>query len=253
MIEYLKSIEGALDNCDNVDLTIAIGDNGNDRFELGNIKSNCNISIYQFDNIGYLGAAFKILNNLKYSIFDFVIISNVDVYLDKQFLFNLKREKVGNTIGWICPKIWSETEHRNRNPFLYSRNSRLKINFLRLLYHYPLLHKIYTETIYKRKKYSFLRIEEDSQKQIYAGHGSIFILTKYFLQNVKETFHYPIFLYGEECYFAELCRFYHMKVVYCPTLKVTTRDHVSTSKMLAKHYYTCNYEAMTYLLKKFYK
>ena len=62
------------------------------------------------------------------------------------------------------------------------------------------LHKLYTMTLYKTKRY-----RSNEAKYIYAGHGSFIILTKAFFQNYSNIA-YPMFLYGEEIYLAELIR-----------------------------------------------
>ena len=90
------------------------------------------------------------------------------------------------------------------------------------------------------------------QMDVYAGHGSFMIFTKAFFLK-KPKLQYPVFLFGEEIYFAELMRSYSLKVTYIPRLKVFDKEHISTSKMKSDFYYKCNREAIKYLISTFYE
>ena len=81
---------------------------------------------------------------------------------------------------------------------------------------------------------------------------SFIILTKAFFQNYSNIA-YPMFLYGEEIYLAELIREKFLLVYYDKDIGVKTIDHVSTGKMKSKFYYECNYKSLVYLIDKFYR
>ncbi len=68
------------------------------------------------------------INHLKVQIseFDFVILSNVDLTLEKNFFNNLLKLSVEKSIGWIAPRILSEKENRDRNPKILTRPSYKK-------------------------------------------------------------------------------------------------------------------------------
>ena len=66
--------------------------------------------------------------------------------------------------------------------------------------------------MYKRKKYLVV----GSPKDVYAGHGSFIILTKYYLSKVGIV-NYPVFLFCEEIYLAEMCRINNLLVRYEPS------------------------------------
>lgn len=116
------------------------------------------------------------------------------------------------------------------------------------MYKIPLLHHIYQNSLYKRKK----KKKESSQKRIYAGHGSFMIFTKIFFTQYSKI-EYPIFLFGEELFFAELIRRKSLYVEYFPNIKVYDDEHISTSKMNSKFYYKCNREAIKYIISNFYE
>ena len=86
---------------------------------------------------------------------------------------------------------------------------------------------------------------------IYAGHGSFMMLTKHFFIHYKKI-EYPIFLFGEELYLAELIRMADLRVRYVPGLEVIDMEHASTGKMKKAFYYKCNKESIDYILENFY-
>lgn len=76
------------------------------------------------------------------------------------------------------------------------------------------------------------------------------IFTNSFFRLVS-SFNFPVFLFGEEIYFAELIRNVGLRVLYTPDLIIYDTDHVSTGKMRRSEYYRYNYEALTILMKMF--
>ena len=138
-------------------------------------------------------------------------------------------------------------EQRDRNPQRLRRCSELRLILLQILYKFPLLFMLYYNTMYKRKKYLVV----DSPKDVYAGHGSFIILTKYYLSKVGIV-NYPVFLFCEEIYLAEMCRINNLLVRYEPDLAVTDFEHISVGKIKKKEYYRLNCNAIKYIRKRFY-
>lgn len=103
-------------------------------------------------------------------------------------------------------------------------------------------------TVYKRKKLS----PSYPQMEIYAGHGSFMMFTNSFFQRYPRL-DYPIFLFGEELYFAEVIKNLDMKVLYEPSLRVIDNEHVSTSTLKKKSYFKYNQESIKYILDTFYE
>lgn len=245
---YLNSIEIAMENNSDIQLKIVIGDHSESNPFYLSKDPMFDCKVVRQENIGYLGGAAKLLTQEDVLDNDYVIISNVDVELAEDFFTQLKNKKYDCKIGWIAPMIWSTTEQRNRNPFIVKRYPLCKLRILRFLYKVYFLHKLYTMTLYKRKKNQIV----NTAKYIYAGHGSFIILTKSFFQKIS-SIDYPMFLYGEELYLAELISQNSLEVYYDESLKIKTEDHVSTGKMKSKFYYECNYRSLTYIINRFYK
>lgn len=199
------------------------------------------------DNPGYFGAVKRMMEQKDMSVYDYSIISNVDLSLEEDFFIKLADYECAEDTGWIAPQIWSAQESRDLNPKISDRYPYYKIRILQFLHHHPSLHQLYSKTLYNRK-----RVQSSTEGRIYAGHGSFIILTKKFIERCG-TINYPIFLFCEEIYLAELCRNAHLNVTYDPNLRVFDREHISTGKMSIKEYSRLNYEAVSYILIKFYQ
>lgn len=250
LINYLRSIETSLELVDELKVDVVVADNSTNRQNIEcDIYKRLKVEQVFFENIGYLPAAASVINQrILLKQFDFIIISNVDVEVDKCFFKNLSVINNDELTGWIAPQIWTEEESRDKNPKVLERYSKSKLEKIKLLYKYPLLDYIYTNTLYLKKKSR----PQYSEMEIYAGHGSFMILTKRFFDFCKEI-NYPIFLFGEELFLAELNRKVGLRVRYIPDLKILDNEHVSTSKMKKKIYYKYNLDSIKYILDTFYE
>ena len=199
------------------------------------------------DNPGYFGAVKKLMQDVNVAEYDYAIVSNVDLTLAEDFFINLAAYDCPEDTGWIAPRIWSQLEGRDRNPQRMTRPTRRKMQILKAFYQYPLLDTIYHHTAYRRKKYN----TQAEPGTIYAGHGSLIILTKHYLQKCGKI-DYPIFLFCEELFLAENCRQTGLTVRYEPSIQVNDKEHVSIGKMPHSVYCQHNLKAMNYIIKKFF-
>ena len=198
------------------------------------------------NNPGYFGAIKRLMADVDIKDYDYTIISNVDLTVEEDFFLKLADNTCDENIGWIAPQIWSDLEKRDRNPKILERYSQRKLNILKLFYQFPILDTLYTHTIYRQKKY-----ESHPAGRIYAGHGSFIILTREYFKRCGKI-DYPVFLFCEEIYLAEMCQKAGLNVEYEPSIKVIDTEHASTGKMKHSLYCRCNYEAMQYIIKSFY-
>lgn len=222
-----------------------------------NTESNCqvidttadDITIRPFpfhENLGYFGAIHKMMEQVDPEDFDFSIISNVDVLLDEDFFTQLLALPSKADTAWIAPQIYSNLEHRDRNPKIMQRYPKRKLQILQSLFRIPILYNLYTHTVYKSKK-----LVRHEPGEIYAGHGSFIILTRKYFQECG-IINYPVFLFCEEIYLGEQCRKYGLKVLYEPLVRVTDAEHASTSTFKRSRYCKYNLQAITHILKTYY-
>ena len=246
---YLESLRDAVKYC-KTELTVVVADNSKiikekrSEYEFDLIHINTN------GNLGYFGGAIYGIQNCgkELSSYDYIIISNVDLKVDKEFFCQLLCLQTPDSIGCIAPKIYSIGEKRDRNPKVLERYSLKKLKGLRLMYKYPVLDYIYRIIFFVKRRQ---RVENSTQEIIYAAHGSFMLFTKQF-SSFLQTMKYPVFMFGEEIFIAENLMKNGLKTIYKPELIVWDSDHASTSKMKNSFYYKCNYEAIDMLVKEYF-
>lgn len=245
---FLDSLNESAKLASNVQVDVGIADNSTkpETVDLSNYN-NLNATLHKYDNLGYFGGASAIINTTEdIRQYDYVIISNVDVLFEKDTLLQLKSVSISDDMAWLAPSIYSSKYQRDLNPNIINRYSGWKLRVLRMTY-YRFLYRLYENVVYSRKKTNV----EHSKMDIYAGHGSFIMLTKNFFKHYQQI-NYPVFLYCEELFLAELILRKNLKVVYDPSVKVETIGGVSTSKMPSKSFFTYNRVAIDYILKTFY-
>jgi len=247
---FLASVFRSAEKEDSAQVDIHVADNSTSPQDISfESAGNVNVTVHNFDNPGYFGAAFGVVNDVVgEKSYDYVIISNADIELSDDFFHILCNLSIPSDTSWVAGKILSEVEHRDKNPKIKQRCSLKKLRIQRLLYRYPILDLIYSNTLYKRK--SMQKVE--GRQEIYAGHGSFIILTSAYFDKYPVT-EYPVFLFGEEIFLAERIRNAGLKVLYVPDVIVYDKEHASTGKMKKNFYYNCNFQSIDYLIKTFYE
>lgn len=246
---YLYSINIAASKACNSVIDIIVADNSTLIEEIDNVNyPNVSILVTKLNNVGYLIGAQTVINNCTNILdYDYVAISNVDITMTEDFFLNLERANLLKDVAWVAPKIYSKDENRDRNPKILNRYSKKKLKLLYYMYRFPVLFYAYTFTAYKRKKF----LPKYPEMDIYAGHGSFMLLTRSFFESYQKI-EYPIFLFGEELFLAELVRKANKKVRYVPSLVIEDSEHVSTSTLKKKSYFKYNQDSIKYILNTFY-
>lgn len=247
--QFLDSVERSAENATDVHVEVIIADNST-MYEEVDVTSYKTITVSQqkFDNLGYLGGAAAIINNLDDVLqYDYVIISNVDILFCKDTLFELERVSVPENIAWIAQSTYSERYNKDLNPSVLRRYPPLKLWLLKFIYNNKYFYKYYVKFFFSNKKSRNIA----NKMKIYAGYGSCMILTKFFFMKYH-TINYPIFLYGEELYFAELINKVQLIVEYNPKIKILDIGKASTSQLPSQAFLRHNREAIKYILREFY-
>jgi hypothetical protein len=253
--QFLNSINDAYSyyHEKNVKIDVLIADNSL-------VKQYVKLDHYTFsakiisnENIGYFGAINELITKavMDINIYDFCVISNVDIRISKSFFKDLLKNKIDNSIAWIAPAILSYRENRNRNPKMVKRPSFIKMKLFYYLYKYPLFNTLYTSIVFLLKNGRNGK-KKQGEKLIYSGHGSFIILTNNFFK-VYKNLYYPCFLFGEEIFLAELIRKVNLRVEYIPSIVIYDTDHASTSKLSKNDYCKYNYESIKYLMEAYFE
>ena len=264
---YIASVGKALEAA--ADPTISVKIHVADNSTFSRKENSQSVETTHYDNPGYLPAALKTVYSEDFASYDYIIISNVDVTLDESFFIALRDLKPDPDTVWIAPFIWSPSENRDVNPKILERYTKKRLQLLRLLFACPPLYYLYTRTLY-RKKVNQSRKEEASSsasdsnhnfqfsilnsqlKNIYSGHGSFMIFRPELFQQ-EPPLNYPVFLFCEEIFMAEMVRRIGKKAVHCPAVKVWDCEHASTGLMGLWRYCKYNHDALSYIIKHFYE
>lgn len=251
LVDYLQSINEAAEQAKEVvRIDVLISDNSIKKTIInasGYTSINCRIFLNE--NIGYLGGALSSINQSDVSQYDFVIISNVDLKLSVTFFLDVINSDLNN-IGWITPRIFTPKTHKDENPFMIERPSKIKLMLQLLLYKQAFIYSLYayfSKFRHRERKH----LAKQPSCKIYAGHGSLMIFTKSFImQNLNLEF--PAFMYGEEIFFAELLRLSHLETIYVPNIYVENIGKVSTRLLSYKRLCSMNLESLSKLRKMYF-
>lgn len=250
---FLCSVNKAAAKATGASIKVAVCDNTESRVQDFDFSGLDNIHCKRYKtprNMGYFGGVAFVIDSIgKTNVdqYDYVTISNVDLTVDENLFVTLPYTINENT-GWAAPAIISAQENRDKNPKIMQRYSAGRLRKIRLLYKYPILDWLYTNTMYRRKS---VRKATPAMTEIYAGHGSFIILSQRFVKSWTD-YHYPVFLFGEEIYLAENVAEAGMKVTYVPQLRIYDEEHCSTGSIRKSSYYKYNLESIDYILKTYY-
>lgn len=187
-------------------------------------------------NFGYLGGA-RLAGHRLSTDDTWTVICNTDIeFRDPEALARL--EKLPPTgIGVVAPSVVSARTGRDQNPYMHQRPSLRVQQRRRRQLASPLLAQasLLLSAAVQRAPASRRPRPSTSgavplaplPREIYAAHGSVFALSSDYFARGGDLLH-PLFLFGEELFFAEKCRELHLSVVYVPEIQVLHLEHAQT-------------------------
>lgn len=247
--QYFQSIYHAAELA-NVTVDVLVGDNSNPvqerKYEYDNVQVK---SFVTNDNLGYFGGIIYAIRVSEVSLaeYNYVILSNVDLCVSKDFFQVLINNEYSEKIGCIAPAIYSMDTQNDRNPKMINRPSKKRLEVIRIMYKYPLLFTIYKNYFRRSKK----NADQIMSMKIYAPHGSFMIFTPCAFPFLSKM-NFGAFMFCEEIFIGENMNKHGLDVYYDPSLKVIDSDHESTKKIKKKRLYKWNVDALSYILKEFY-
>lgn len=252
---YLDSLDKASHASKGVaDVQVYVADNSTKKKDIDIVKyKNIGIHINGYDNLGYLGGAFEMINSMNYNerdSYDYIAISNVDVTIKEDFFLQLVELNHPDDLAWVAPSIFFERLNKVGSEEWDERPSVKKIKFYDILYSHPTLYHLYwLASRFKMRADNNVRRDE---RYIYSGYGSFMLFTKDFIVK-QDKWCYEPFLFGEEIFFAEMARIYNMKVLYAPQLRINDIGKVSTGKIASNNKLKMQKESNLYLYNTFFK
>lgn len=252
--DFLVSLDKAAANSKaTASLDVYISDNSSRKEKINTTGlGSINVVVNTLDNLGYLGGAFASMNALDIRVrnsYDYLIISNVDVTVNEDFLSMLSAIKNDSKLAWIAPAIYNVHLNKKSSAEWSHRPSNRRIKLYSFLYAHPFCYYCYWAI--SRLKIRAAHNTVALEKNIYAGYGSFMIFTNKFI-SLKEKWTYKPFLFGEEIYFGEIARINGMTVRYVPTLQINDIGKVSTGRIGNKGKLKMQKESMDFLYNEFF-
>jgi len=219
---------------------VVIADNGShDPWKLTQIAQEYSwVHVYPAgSNLGYLaGAAFGLKKYLGDGFLfpDFIILSNSDVgFVHNHFLEDMVLNHQHSGYDMIGPDIYSDLLHHHQNPFMLKRISLEKLKLLTFLSSNTLLHYLFLSWYYG-KSWLISTFHNQREKaghclEVYGIHGSFMIFKKSFFTK-GGCLHFPMHLFGEEIFLAEMATDLHLSVGYDPGLEIIHYEHKTTGR-----------------------
>ena len=178
-------------------------------------------------NLGYLGGADFGLDQHEGT--SWTVVSNTDLDLAPDFLAQLRsatEDPAAQTVGVIGPSIASELG-REHNPFMSTRPAPHHMRRRYLMFRWTPVARLIVWLSWRRSHQAVApQPAVRSEQQMYAAHGSLFIVSPEYLHRFR--LRYPQFLFGEEIFIAENCRRAGLKQVHLPQLRAVHVGHAST-------------------------
>ena len=214
---------------------------------------SCTEVVFPRANLGYFGALSIAQQTAARRRPEVVIFSNADLQLAGDFLEQLYG-RLPTDAAVVAPAIIVAGEHAfDQNPKLVERYPRKRLRVQQIAYSNRLAFFGYNLLGFLKER---LRSREavpaadPVTRQIYAGHGALFIFTKldFFLGLPA----YRPFLYGEELFIAEEARRKSELTRYVPHLRVFDMRHASTAGLGSERRRRLMKESVDYILQCYY-
>ena len=228
------------------------------------------VDFYKFDNVGYLPAVSRAQDSLaaagklRTEPTDLLLVCNVDIVFEPKFFEKLTKVAPAKDLGIIGPSIINAESGYNINPKLKLRPSLKKLQINAVFFSTPALLRGMRVIYALRLKLRSFKIKTTTGSRdgassgpsgalnVYGVHGACMIFTgKYWC--ATEPFRYPIRLFGEEIYAAELAIRNDFRVQFWSFLKVEDYPGVSTGQLSLRKYCKSNRFALEFLMSKFFR
>jgi GT2 family glycosyltransferase len=228
-----------------IELHIIIVDNNSstqDKDKLVEWNKKQNSSIVKIcllkENIGYFPALnYGMLNSDKTIEADYVIVGNNDLIFKNDFIFNLSKKCFADDVYVVCPDIINKGDN-HQNPHVKYKYSNLQLLYLEL-YHsnYCIASLIsFISSIIPFRGSQKSRDGYDKQQYISIGYGACYVLTRRYLDKVKELPSY-LFLMNEENALSNEVFKNDGRVLYDPDLIIYHLENTAVKKLIPKEFY----------------
>lgn len=210
------------------------------------------------ENVGYVHAFRKAISTINKNDYDFIILSNSDLLLSFYNLYSCFNHLLSLNVEYplIVPKTISSLTGRNQNPYLKSKPKKIKLQLLALIFSSRFTCGVYRLAMaYFRKLLISYKsdINCDNPAEVYAGHGSFFIFTKFFFASDVFNLEMKNFLFGEENFIGNQLEINGKAAYYYPQIEIVHNEHASTGLFPSKTVVKMLRDAHTTAIREYYK
>ena len=203
------------------------------------------------ENLGYLkGCLYGIEQYGK--PYDWALISNTDLTIEKDFIYEIFKDDVGKDVWGIGPNIILASNGRQQNPLSINRPSTKKIKFLSTIYKSYWMFCLYSRLAKIKQNIFNKRTSIIDPRCVYAIHGSCFFLRRDCVEQIIRE-KSPIFMYDEEFLIAELARENDKNMYYLPTASVIHNENQSTKTVESRRKHIWYRDSTNYIWERFFK
>ena len=179
------------------------------------------------ENLGYLNGCLYGVRE-KGNVYSWVMVSNTDIVFNKNDFFEKVTKDIPMDVWCVGPNITLASTGGQQNPFLIDRPTYKKFKIWKTVYSvYPLFWLYFKLSDLKPKKTHRTNIKK---KNVYAVHGSCFLLKKECVDKVLNVCQ-GIFMYGEELLIAEVIRKSQKKTLFNSSVKIIHNENQVTGKV----------------------
>ena len=237
-------------NSQNVDIAIVVNKDTEHVAQLL-IEVFPKIMFFDFkENVGYLNALIKVVNEIKGKTYKIYILSNTDIkYISENFFEYLLKKKYPANIGCVAPSVFSTKNNNFSNPHYVKRIKEKKMRRLVKIFSHPWLAQYYMKLAdYKANK---TKKEEKKSQDVYSPHGCFMIFVNDFICDLCKN-EYGAKMYSEESYIGEMLIKNGKRCFYDSNIKIVHTEGAVTGKIDYVKKVKYMKESMEYILKNFY-
>lgn len=161
---------------------------------------------------------------LEHYSFDYIIVSNADICIEKfdVSILGIYQDCV------IAPKILT-LNGKNQNPSSPFSPSRFRERLVSWLYRNNHRHMIYVYYIWSRLSKIIFYLLSRFRNKIFSPHGAFFIIPYTVLKEIVPIYNERMFLFFEEHHFGQLAMKHGIKIVYVPKIVIRHKEDGSIS------------------------
>lgn len=205
-------------------------------------------------NVGYFNGcvlAYRAAMEQTGGVPDFAIFSNSDVRIGTAFRQTLLNMRLGDSAGCLAPNVVT-SRGCPQNPHLVERISPCKLWLLRSVHAIPPLGACYIRLALWRRGLKWAGPKPcRARREIYAPHGSCFILTRRFLER-GEPEAFGGFLHDEEIHIAQQVIERGLRVIYEPSLPVEHEEHATLGAIGLLRQARMHAHSLSWLTKRYF-